>query len=216
MKSLALFPSSLGTLDLSHNKLQQFQPFADDSARAGTKCLSPFEGQRSAGRPRAHTEGALGTSGKARFCRHARHQALAQLKRLDMSDNMLQEFPITLPDKRPSSTKEEGSAPATPKHKQRSSVADVRAGLLFPSLQSLMLDDNPLTSLPRDIGLLTKLGSLHVNRTEITKLPEEVGLLCELWDLQYRGVTLQNIEPSVLERKKISDIVGYLRSVLEK
>ena len=217
--SLSLFPASLGTLDLSHNALCHFRPFPDDSATYGSRCYSNVEGQRPTTRARTKTESTLGMSGRVRFCRHARHHVLAQLKRLDLNNNKLQDFSLTLPGQRMHSSSTDSTSPrlhTAALNKHRKAIEGQRTRVLFPSLQSLNLSHNPMSSLPQQIGLLSKLGSLHISHTEITRLPTEAGLLSELWDLQYQGIQLQDIEPSVLERKKTKDVVGYLRSVLEK
>ena len=210
--SLALFPTSLGTLDLSHNNLTTFHPIAGNAICGNVsehRCYSVIEGQRpSLTQRRISAESGLQTGGRVRFCRHSKHRILPQLKRLDLNNNKLEEIHFLLPRTRPVSV-----ASVTD-----NSPANTRGpSVLFPSLQSLTLSENSeLWTLPRDIGVLSKLGSLHLNKTKITHLPPEVGLLSELWDLQYQGLQLQDIEPSVLERKKTKDIVGYLRSVLER
>lgn len=205
--SLALFPTSLGTLDLSHNNLTAFHPIAENIPYGNgteSRCYSVIDGQRPSIRRRISAENGLQV-GRARLCRHSKHRILPHLKRLDLNNNKLEEIHFVLPRNRPASVA--SVAETTPARSP---------GILFPSLQSLSLSNNELWSLPRDVGALNKLGSLHVSHTKITRLPPEVGLLSELWDLQYQGLQLQDIEPSVLERKKTKDIVGYLRSVLER
>ena len=207
--SLALFPTSLGTLDLSHNSVTAFHPITENIPYGNgieSRCYSVIEGQRLSMRRRISAENGLQV-GRARLCRHSKHRILAHLKRLDLNNNKLAEVHFVLPRNRPASVA--STADTSP--------ANTRSqGILFPSLQSLNLSNNELWSLPKDVGVLSKLGSLHVSNTKITRLPAEVGLLSELWDLQYQGLQLQDIEPSVLERKKTKDIVGYLRSVLER
>ena len=207
--SLALFPTSLGTLDLSHNSVTAFHPITENIPYGNgieSRCYSVIEGQRPSMRRRISAENGLQV-GRARLCRHSKHRILAHLKRLDLNNNKLAEVHFVLPRNRPASVA--STADTSP--------ANTRSqGILFPSLQSLNLSNNELWSLPKDVGVLSKLGSLHVSNTKITRLPAEVGLLSELWDLQYQGLQLQDIEPSVLERKKTKDIVGYLRSVLER
>lgn len=207
--SLALFPTSLGTLDLSHNNLTAFHPKAENipyGNGADNRCYNVIEGQRPSMRRRISAENGLQV-GRARLCRHSKHRILPHLKRLDLNNNKLEEVHFVLPRNRPASV---ASITDTSPAKSRG------PSILFPSLQSLTLSHNELWSVPKDVGFLSKLGSLHVSHTKITRLPPEVGLLSELWDLQYQGLQLQDIEPSVLERKKTKDIVGYLRSVLEK
>lgn len=210
--SLALFPPSLGTLDLSHNNLTVFHPIAEKAIYGNVaehRCYSVIEGQRPSLRQRRiSAESGLQTGAKIRLCRHLKHRTLPQLKRLDLNNNKLEELHFLLPRSRSSTVAS---------FSDNASDSSRGPSVLFPSLQSLTLSDNSeFYNVPRDIGVLSKLGSLHLSRTKITHLPPEVGLLSELWDLQYQGLQLQDIEPSVLERKKTKDIVGYLRSVLER
>ena len=213
--SLALFPISLGTLDLSHNNLTSFFPISENALYGNVaehRCYSVMEGQRPRVRQRrVSAESGLRKSGKVRHCRHSKHRILPHLKRLDLNNNKLEEISFSIPRHRAASAASAASlSENSPSNSRGPSV-------LYPSLQSLTLSQNSeLTILPRDIKVLSKLGSLHLNKTKITHLPPEVGLLSELWDLQYQELQLQNIEASVLERKKTKDIVGYLRSVLEK
>ena len=210
--SLALFPTSLGTLDLSYNNLTSFYPIAENAIYGNVsehRCYSVIEGQRSSLKQRRiSAESGLHLSGKVRLCRHSKHRVLPHLKRLDLNNNKLVEIYFLLPRYRSVSA---ASLSENTAAKSRG------PSILYPSLQSLTLSENSeLATLPRDIRVLSKLGSLHLNKTKITHLPPEVGLLSELWDLQYQGLQLQDIEPSVLERKKTKDVVGYLRSVLER
>ena len=221
--SLSVFPPSLGTLDLSYNNIGRFHPvsvFPTSVNEAESKCYSTFESQRPSVKRRISAESGLQEAGKVRFCRHMRHRTLPNLKRLDLNHNKLREVCFILPRDRSASV---ATVPnkTPPKNDTdwfggKQSLNSRNAKILFPSLQSLTLSHNELSSLPKDVGFLSKLGSLHLSYTRISQLPPEVGLLSELWDLQYQGLQLQDIEPSVLERKKTKDIVGYLRSVLEK
>ena len=44
----------------------------------------------------------------------------------------------------------------------------------------LNLNENQLTSLPEEIGLMTGLKTLNLDRNQLTSLPEEIGLMTGL------------------------------------
>lgn len=204
--TLAYFPISLSSLDVSNNKLDSLDPQANDLP--ASSCYALVDGQRS-GFGMSRSRGSM----KGRVCRHLRHRTLPNLKRLDVNHNSIRNITfstshvLTSPVKSPTGSKSTAWF---------AGIDNKSNAVLYPSIQSLNVSGNPIADLPKDVGLLNKLGSLHISHTEITKLPAEIGLLSDLWDLQYVGLTLQDIEPSVLERKKTKDLVSYLRSVLER
>lgn len=213
VKTLAYFPTSLASLDLSNNRLEEMSPLLAELPVK--RCYAVVERQRGgigmSTRPRSASKSSL----KGRVCRHQRHRTLPNLKRLDVNNNSIKILTFS-----------KLKSNATPNTHSRSQSGSKYAAwfastanastVIYPSLQSLNLSGNPLSTLPKTVGLLSKLGSLHISNTEVTKLPPEIGLLSDLWDLQYVGLTLQDIEASVLERKKTKDLVSYLRSVLER
>ena len=204
------------------NQLKNFCPFGSVSTQLSATCYSVVEGERPPIRRRVSDEVKVVNSPMNRLCRHARHKKLSNLKRLDLGNNQIKDINLILPNRSrlasdsvaaQNSRSRKGSTLLSDKEVVRKTKAD---HILFPSLQTLYISNNPVTTLPRDIGMQSKLGALHLNYTEVTHLPPELGLLSDLWDLQYQGLQLQNIEPNVLERKRTKDVVGYLRSVLEK
>ena len=223
LNCLAVFPASLSSLDFSHNQLQHFRPFGDLSTLVNKTCYSSVEGDRPSLRRRvSDNKGVPSAGNRLRFCRHSRHKILPHLKRLDLSRNQIKEICLIIPHRdrvssdspeTRNSRKGKGSAWLTEKEVVKRTKAD---HVLFPSLQTLYLSNNPISALPKDIGMQSKLGALHLNHTEVSQLPPELGLLSDLWDLQYHGLQLQDIDSSVLERKRTKDVVGYLRSILEK
>ena len=64
-------------------------------------------------------------------------------------------------------------------------------GDLGPSLTSLDLDSNAITSLPTEIGALTNLAILDLSFNALTSVPTEVGALAGLTylDLPYNAIT---------------------------
>lgn len=203
--TLAYFPSSLSSLDVSSNRLDCLDPQTIDLP--ANTCYALVDGQRT-GFGRSRGRGSM----RGRVCRHLRHRTLINLKRLDVNQNSIREITFTTSQAQSSPVR----SPATKSTAWFAGIDNKSNTVLYPSIQSLNVSGNPLTELPKEVGLLNKLGSLHISGTEITKLPAEIGLLSDLWDLQYQGLTLQDIEPSVLERKKTKDLVSYLRSVLER
>ncbi|XP_048577768.1 leucine-rich repeat serine/threonine-protein kinase 1 isoform X2 [Nematostella vectensis] len=216
VKTLAQFPSSLSSLDLSNNRLSEFLPIATEPPWFGGDCFGISESRRPGISRRTSAES---SRNRVRYCKHTRHRLLSQLKRLDLNKNNIKEIGFSRPGARVRSVGD-AKSPTGPKNPAWLMTGDLSATqtstVIYPSLQSLNISGNPIAVLPKDVGLLTKLGSLHINQTEISKLPPEIGLLSDLWDLQYQGLTLQDIEPSVLERRKTKDLVSYLRSILER
>lgn len=204
--TLAYFPTSLSSLDLSNNKLESFDPQSINLPPSS--CYASVDGKRNSF-GMSHGRGSM----KSRVCRHLRHRTLPNLKRLDVNNNNISEITFSTSQVHASPVKSPTGSKST---SWFAGIDDKSSAVLYPSIQSLNISGNPIMDLPKSVGLLTKLGSLHISHTEIAKLPAEIGLLSDLWDLQYVGLTLQDIEPSVLERKKTKDVVSYLRSVLER
>lgn len=222
LNCLAVFPVSLSSLDLSQNQLKCFQPFGNLNPTFSRACYSVSEGYRPPIRRRVSGDDRDIHSSGNRICRHARHKTLPNLKRLDLSNNQIKDIYLTLPS-RPRLASDSAATRNPRRGKGATLLLDKEVArktkadhILFPSLQTLYVSNNPIIALPHDIGIQSKLGALHLNHTEVTRLPPELGLLSDLWDLQYQGLLLQDIEPSVLERKRTKDVVGYLRSILEK
>ena len=84
-----------------------------------------------------------------------------------------------------------------------------------------MLDvsNNSLREVCPNISELTNLSVLNLSSNkDICYLPTEMGLLNKLWNLSTRGCNLNEPLKTMIESKKYKtmDIIGYLKSILEK
>ena len=90
--------------------------------------------------------------------------------------------------------------------------------ILFPALSMLDVSGNRIASVPPTIHELANLSVLNLSRNaKINDLPPEMGLLYKLWNLNTGGCNLQEPLLTLTSSKsyKTSDVIGYLRSVLE-
>ncbi len=84
-----------------------------------------------------------------------------------------------------------------------------------------MLDvsNNSIGEVCPNICDLTNLSVLNLSSNkDICYLPPEMGLLNKLWNLSTRGCNLNEPLKTMIESKKYKtmDIIGYLKSILEK
>ena len=84
-----------------------------------------------------------------------------------------------------------------------------------------MLDvsNNLIAELCPNISDLSNLSVLNISDNKhICYLPPEMGLLNKLWNLSTRGCNLSEPLKTMIESKKYKtmDIIGYLKSILEK
>ena len=84
-----------------------------------------------------------------------------------------------------------------------------------------MLDvsNNCIVEVCPNISDLTNLSVLNLSANkDICYLPPEMGLLNKLWNLSTRGCNLNEPLKTMIESKKYKtmDIIGYLKSILEK
>ena len=93
---------------------------------------------------------------------------------------------------------------------------EVLGKLTVPLASRLILKHNNLQAIPECVCGMLNLGSLEVDHNPITELPKEMGLLDKLWYLPLQGLTLNFPPCNVLTRGKTTDIIGYLRSTLQE
>ena len=213
-------PERLSHLDLSFNKLTKCIPSCENR-HWDRLCYSPIQRRRSS-KKRRRSRTSVSAPVVRSWCRHCRHRTLRYMKRLELSNNGLQEVGFL---GGPRTIKKTNSLTSVHKATEESSggassSANASPGRLsiFPNLISLTLNDNKLEYLTDELGQLTKLGSLDVSNNPLTKsprLPPEIGMLGDLWDLNLKGLNLVDPPPNVLE-KRTKAITGYLLSVLDR
>ena len=82
----------------------------------------------------------------------------------------------------------------------------------------LDLSNNMIETLPSAVSELSHLSVLNISgNTKISNLPAPMGRLSKLWNLNTRGCSLQEPLATMMTSKsyKTSDVIGYLRSILE-
>ena len=75
-----------------------------------------------------------------------------------------------------------------------------------------------IETLPSAVSELSHLSVLNISgNTKISNLPAPMGRLSKLWNLNTRGCSLQEPLATMMTSKsyKTSDVIGYLRSILE-
>ncbi|XP_071748491.1 leucine-rich repeat serine/threonine-protein kinase 1 isoform X2 [Lepeophtheirus salmonis] len=126
---------------------------------------------------------------KVGSCPHRQHDKMTNLRTLILSANKLDKLQVRLGSK-----------------------------VFFPNLSMLDVSNNNISQISKSILELNNLSVLNLSfNPSLTDLPHQMGLLCKLWNLDTKGCNL--IEPlgsmTRSKRCKTSDIVSYLRSMLE-
>ncbi|KAK3754845.1 hypothetical protein QZH41_011322 [Actinostola sp. cb2023] len=150
------------------------------------------------------------------------------LKTLDLKGNYLKMLPLSKEVKRRPTSNPKPPPKTSNKPRNMSKSRDDISRELIPEQESESTDDKlPSTSTTRD-----QSSSKPKEDPAPPTKPQHLKIFChsKLWgkngleeledsddeEEEYVGLTLQDIEPSVLERKKTKDLVSYLRSVLER
>ncbi len=76
-----------------------------------------------------------------------------------------------------------------------------------PRVRVLDLSDLGLTSVPPEIGSLSKITTLRLNRNELTSVPPEVGQLAQLASLQVYGNQLTSIPPEIGRLAQLTELL---------
>ncbi|KAF7489736.1 Leucine-rich repeat serine/threonine-protein kinase 1 [Sarcoptes scabiei] len=91
--------------------------------------------------------------------------------------------------------------------------------LFFPNVSMLDFSENEIRTIPKSISLLTQLSVLNMSgNVELTSLPPEMGLLTKLWNLNTRNCdAIEEPLKTMINSKsyKTCDIISYLHSILE-
>jgi Leucine-rich repeat (LRR) protein len=84
--------------------------------------------------------------------------------------------------------------------------------LIITNLMGLQLQNNSLTSLPMEIGQLTKLTKLNLSRNKLETLPEGIYKLTELRHLNMSFNSIQEISESIAELNMLEKLVKLLHA----
>ena len=98
--------------------------------------------------------------------------------------------------------------------------ANMMSKLMFPNLTHLDLSSNRLRRLPSSIALLENLSYLNSSSNpHLIRVSPQIGLLNKLWNFDLKNcVALRDpvsLNDLVKQRTKTSDILGFLKSILE-
>ena len=115
-----------------------------------------------------------------------------------------------------SSTKKKHAATVTP----QTAATPRLAMLLYPNLTHLDVSGNKLRRLSGRLAVLEHLSYLNASSNALlTRVSPRLGLLSKLWNLDMRNCAQlrepNTIEALVKQRTKTSDILGFLKSILE-
>ncbi|GMT28597.1 hypothetical protein PFISCL1PPCAC_19894, partial [Pristionchus fissidentatus] len=205
--SITALPALLRTLDVSHNSLTQlFSPNVpmvechangESGGRNHGRTTSPTRNSRSRSKSAVRTQRALSVNRNGRedvrgcdICVHRRHNTLPHLKTLNISNNQLKRVVVTKGDT-----------------------------VLTPLLSSLDASFNNIKELDGvSISKLNSLSILSLSMNELTSLPPQLGLLSRLWSLSLSGCPLSEPLASIVnsDNAKTIDVLSHLRCVLEE
>ena len=210
------FPADLKYLNLSHNPLHFIN--CEKETVISMACTNP------------HAK----TSHRNRnaLCVHRSHDQLLKLQILDLSYCNLYSLNLFMPLQsqtklseklksylKGSSMKQSESIPlVTTVVSQLKSLDNIEmlAKLTIPLVSRLILKHNNLQAVPECVCGMLNLGSLEINHNPLTEFCKELGHLEKLWSLPLEGLSLKFPPHSILTRGKTTDIVGFLRSLLQK
>ena len=94
------------------------------------------------------------------------------------------------------------------------------AKLIYPNLTHLDISSNRIRKLPSTLSLLDHLSYLNASsNSKLTRVSPSIGLLTKLWNFDLKNCSIITDPPMldtlVKQRIKTSDLLGYLKSILE-
>lgn len=129
-------------------------------------------------------------------CKHAQHEILEKLTRINLDHNLLTHFPVL-----------------------KNQVEDAQMNLtvnypLFPDLAILSLASNMLPNVPQHLHCITHLSSLILSHNPISELPEEMGLINTdyITLIKLEGIKPRNVPANLSARK----LVKYLKDMRQR
>ena len=210
------FPADLKYLYLSHNPLHFID--CEKETIISMACSNP--------------NAKVSRRNRNALCMHRSHNQLVNLQVLDISYCNLYSLNLFMPSRsqkrlseklkdhlKGSSMKQSESIPlVTAVVSQLASLdnIEVLAKLTVPLATRLVIKHNNLQCIPESICSMLNLGSLEINHNPITELCKELGCLKKLWFLPLEGLSLKFPPHSILTQGKTTDIIGFLRSLLQK
>lgn len=93
------------------------------------------------------------------------------------------------------------------------------AKLIFPNLTHLDVSSNLIKQLPGTLSLLENLSYLNASANPLLcRVSPKLGLLSKLWNFDLKSCTNlkdPNLDSLIRQKTKTSDILGYLKSILD-
>ncbi|XP_076111293.1 leucine-rich repeat serine/threonine-protein kinase 2-like isoform X1 [Mytilus galloprovincialis] len=133
---------------------------------------------------------------------------LQNLRKLDLSDNNIVSFPS--PSQWRSQFIQEIKL-----SRNKITKLNLEGGKSWTKLETLAIDGNNLSELPKEIGQLSSLTSLDISFNKSLKtLPDEMGRCSRMWEFRYRGVELQ-LDRSLVNGR-VKDLISFLHNKLKK
>ncbi|XP_064473089.1 leucine-rich repeat serine/threonine-protein kinase 1-like isoform X2 [Ornithodoros turicata] len=216
MGPVTSYPNGLRHLDLSCNQIASWP--TSRNAEAVQACYvaqaEPLSQNKSS------PKSVAAKKNRCQSCPHRRHYRMENLRTLVLANNKLTSLQLTTDDDdaddRQSTDAADSKSEFTAFTPQE--TTPLKARIQFPNLSMLDVSNNELTEVPVMLSELTGLSVLNLSGNPgIVQLPPELGLLNKVWNLNLRGCSLQDPLRSMIESRKYktTDIVGYLKSILE-
>lgn len=131
---------------------------------------------------------------------------LPRLRYIDISSNQLKGLPP------PAAWQGKGLRTILAAHNKVESLELGRnAGLAWPVIDRLNLQDNELQTIPSNIGDLATLSSLNLDGNKaLTRLPSSFGRLKKLWEFPRQNLPNLDLDPP-LKLSRTREIVNYMQ-----